>query len=86
MFKVNQIGIRCLIAQIRNQNAKPHRQQDTELNVGELLEQPKPDEQRVSEYDGQVREHCGQDWQHLHQQPSDPSASEHSVEEAQKNW
>ena len=85
--RINQISIGCLISWlIRNQNAKPHRQQDTELNVGELLEQLEPDEQRVGEHGGEVGEHGGEDQQHVHQQPSDSSSSEESFEDAQKNW
>ena len=71
--------IGCLISLIRDQNAKPYRQQDTELNVGEFLEQLQLDEQRLSE-------HGGKDRQHVHQQTSNSSSSEESFEEAQKNW
>ena len=85
--RVNQIGIRCLISLLRrNQDAKPHRQQDTEHDVGELLEQLEPHEQRVGEHGGEVGEHGGEDRQHVHQQPSNSSSSEKSFEDAQKNW
>ena len=85
--RLNQIGIGCFISLLRrNQNAKPHRQQNTELDVGELLEQLEPHEQRVGEHGGEVGEHGGEDRQHVHQQPSNSSSSEKSFEDAQKNW
>ena len=81
--RVNQIGIRCLISRLRrNQNAESHRQQDTEHDVGELLEQLEPHEQRVGEHGGEVGEHGGEDRQHVHQQPSNSSSSEKSFEDA----
>ena len=86
----DSVSIGCLISLvIRNQNAKPqHRQQNTELNVRELLQQLELREQLVGEHGGgEVGEHGGgEDWQHLHQQPSHSSSSEESFEDAQKNW
>ena len=76
----NQIGIGCLISPIRNQNAKPHCQQDTELNVREFLEQLQPYEQRISEHGGHGGQVRGKDQQHVHQQPQDSSSSEESFE------
>ena len=78
----NQIGIGCLISPIRNQNAKPHCQQDTELNVGEFLEQLQFDEQRVSEHGGHHGQVRGKDQQHVHQQTSNSSSPEEPFEEA----